>query len=89
MVRSGRGTGAIEAAGGDAFREYSLPDAVLRFKQGFGRLIRRRTDRGAILVLDSRIAGKSYGRVFLGSLPDCRIVKGDTPTVLEELRKFS
>jgi ATP-dependent DNA helicase DinG len=79
---------AIEKAGGDAFMEYSVPDAVLRFKQGFGRLIRRKTDRGTVLVLDNRMTSKSYGRIFLRSLPDCRVVKQSTETVLEELEKF-
>lgn len=60
---------AVEAAGGSAFRELSLPEAVLRFKQGIGRLIRTRTDTGILVVLDPRIAGKSYGKAFLDALP--------------------
>jgi ATP-dependent DNA helicase DinG len=59
----------IEAAGGNAFREYSLPRAVLKLKQGFGRLIRTRTDRGLFCVLDSRMRSRSYGRWFAASLP--------------------
>jgi DNA polymerase-3 subunit epsilon/ATP-dependent DNA helicase DinG len=55
----------------DPFNEYAVPQAVLRFKQGFGRLIRRKTDRGAMVVLDSRIYSKSYGGAFLRSLPAC------------------
>jgi DNA polymerase-3 subunit epsilon/ATP-dependent DNA helicase DinG len=55
----------------DAFSEYAVPQAVLRFRQGFGRLIRRKTDRGAMVVLDSRVTSKSYGQTFLRSLPAC------------------
>jgi ATP-dependent DNA helicase DinG len=62
----------IEQEGGNAFRALSLPKAVLRFKQGFGRLIRRRDDRGDVTVLDARIVQRRYGRVFLEALPDCR-----------------
>jgi ATP-dependent DNA helicase DinG len=60
---------AIRARGGDAFQELTLPDAVVKFRQGVGRLIRTRTDRGLITVLDSRILAKSYGRFFVASLP--------------------
>lgn len=59
----------IEERGGDAFFEDSLPRAVLRFKQGFGRLIRSRDDRGRVVVLDPRIVTKGYGRAFLNALP--------------------
>jgi ATP-dependent DNA helicase DinG len=64
----------LERAGGNAFRALSLPKAVLRFKQGFGRLIRRRDDHGDVTVLDARIVQRRYGRVFLDALPDCRKV---------------
>jgi DNA polymerase III epsilon subunit family exonuclease len=57
----------------DPFNEYAVPQAVLRFKQGFGRLIRRKTDRGVMVVLDQRVFGKRYGTTFLNSLPACRI----------------
>jgi DNA polymerase-3 subunit epsilon/ATP-dependent DNA helicase DinG len=57
----------------EPFKEYALPQAVLRFKQGFGRLIRHKADRGAVVVLDRRIRSKSYGRTFLESLPSCSI----------------
>ena len=50
--------------------------AVIRFKQGFGRLIRSKTDRGAVLVLDKRIKTKSYGKYFINSLPECSKVYG-------------
>ena len=58
------------------FNEYALPQAVLRFKQGFGRLIRARSDRGAIVVLDRRIKSKYYGAAFLRSLPLCAVKSG-------------
>jgi len=64
----------IEAQGGNAFREYSLPRAVLKLKQGFGRLIRTGSDRGLFCVLDSRIRSKSYGRWFAASLPEMQEV---------------
>lgn len=57
----------------DPFNEYAVPQAVLRFKQGFGRLIRRKTDRGVMVVLDQRVLGKRYGATFLNSLPACRV----------------
>ncbi|MCX6025168.1 MAG: exonuclease domain-containing protein [Chloroflexi bacterium] len=60
----------------DSFSEYSLPEAILRFRQGFGRLIRTRTDRGLAVVFDRRILTKSYGRYFTNSLPDCKIEQG-------------
>ena len=56
-----------------AFDEYSVPEAVLKFRQGFGRLIRTKTDRGVVVVLDRRIISKAYGRTFLESLPHCTI----------------
>lgn len=59
----------ITARGGDPFREDSLPRAVIRFKQGFGRLIRSRSDKGRVVVLDSRIVTSPYGRLFVAALP--------------------
>ena len=59
----------IEAQGKSSFSEYSLPEAVLKFRQGAGRLIRSRADRGVIVLLDRRVITKSYGRTFLESLP--------------------
>ncbi|MEM9252500.1 MAG: helicase C-terminal domain-containing protein [Planctomycetota bacterium] len=67
----------IERAGGNAFRDYSLPEAVLKFKQGFGRLIRSQSDRGSVVVLDPRIVTKRYGRAFIDALPDVSIVEHD------------
>jgi ATP-dependent DNA helicase DinG len=60
---------AVAEQGGNPFAELSLPDAVVRLRQGFGRLMRRHDDRGVVLILDSRIVTKSYGSVFLESLP--------------------
>ena len=65
---------AVRAAGGDAFMDYQLPEAVLRFKQGFGRLIRTKDDEGMVVVLDSRILRKRYGQAFLRALPPCRVI---------------
>jgi len=59
----------IEARGGDPFRDFALPQAVIRFRQGFGRLIRSHQDRGVVVVLDGRVVTQRYGQVFLGSLP--------------------
>ena len=59
----------MRAEGIEPFTNYQLPVAVLRFRQGFGRLIRTQTDRGVVCVLDRRIAERNYGRVFLASLP--------------------
>jgi DNA polymerase-3 subunit epsilon/ATP-dependent DNA helicase DinG len=55
------------------FEEYALPQAILRFKQGFGRLIRRKTDRGVVVVLDRRLRSRDYGAAFLRSLPSCTL----------------
>ncbi|MFA4991684.1 MAG: ATP-dependent DNA helicase [Candidatus Omnitrophota bacterium] len=64
----------IKRRGGDAFQEYNLPEAILKFKQGFGRLIRSKKDTGIIAILDSRILTKFYGRQFLNSIPRCDII---------------
>ncbi|MGA2867406.1 MAG: helicase C-terminal domain-containing protein [Verrucomicrobiota bacterium] len=64
---------AIEARGGDSFREFSLPEAILRFRQGVGRLIRTKTDTGIIVVLDNRLLTKQYGQAFLEALPKCPV----------------
>jgi ATP-dependent DNA helicase DinG len=65
---------AVKAAGGSPFGDYQLPEAVLKFKQGFGRLIRSKEDTGMVVVLDSRILRKPYGRIFLRALPECRVI---------------
>jgi len=61
----------IEARGGDAFGEYSLPEAILRLRQGVGRLIRTKQDKGIVVLLDPRVLTKNYGRSFLRALPKC------------------
>ena len=66
---------AIRAAGGNPFYDYQLPQAVTKFRQGFGRLIRSASDTGIVVVLDPRIHTKPYGRVFLESLPDCQRIE--------------
>lgn len=62
----------IRADGGNPFMDYQLPSAIIRFKQGFGRLIRSKTDTGIIVILDSRILSKRYGEKFLAAVPPCR-----------------
>ena len=64
---------AIEARGGNSFSEFSLPEAILKFRQGVGRLIRTKNDTGIVVVLDPRIAQKQYGRAFLEALPKCPV----------------
>jgi ATP-dependent DNA helicase DinG len=64
----------IADQGGDWFGDYSLPCAVLQLRQGFGRLIRTHADRGVVAILDPRLGTRPYGRVFLESLPACRVV---------------
>jgi ATP-dependent DNA helicase DinG len=64
----------IEAKGGNSFSDYSLPEAILKFRQGVGRLIRTKTDQGIIVVLDNRILTKRYGQAFLDALPKCPAV---------------
>ncbi len=66
-------TAHIQREGGNAFAAYQVPNAILRLKQGFGRLIRSTTDRGILAVLDNRISTKSYGRLFMDSLPEYEV----------------
>lgn len=63
----------IEESGGDPFMDYSLPEAVLKFRQGVGRLIRTKTDRGIVVILDPRVLTKRYGQVFLKAMPKCPV----------------
>ena len=63
----------VQERGGDAFTEYSLPEAILKLRQGVGRLIRTKTDRGIIVILDNRIVTKPYGRAFMQALPKCPV----------------
>lgn len=66
----------IKASGGNPFGEYSLPEAILKFKQGFGRLIRSHQDQGSVVVLDSRISKKFYGKKFIAALPSVPVIIG-------------
>jgi len=66
---------AVERAGGNPFMDYSVPEAIIKLKQGFGRLIRSKSDKGIVVILDSRVKTKRYGRMFLDSLPPCRVVE--------------
>ena len=63
----------IRKQGGNPFYDYQLPSAIIKFKQGFGRLIRSKTDTGIVVILDSRVANKRYGRKFLAAIPRCRV----------------
>ena len=78
----------VKARGRDAFREFSLPQAVLKLRQGVGRLLRAVGDRGAVIVLDRRIAARSYGRTFLQSLPPMRRVLGEGADLKDALSAF-
>lgn len=78
----------IQKKGGDPFTEMDVPSAVTKFRQGFGRLIRSKTDRGAVLILDKRTITKSYGSVFINSLPKCKMTVAETEHVLDDLRQF-
>jgi ATP-dependent DNA helicase DinG len=79
---------ALERRGEDPFQGYMLPHAALRLKQGFGRLIRSRLDRGAVVVLDDRLVSKRYGRHLRDSLPDAPLVKGPWDDVRRRLEAF-
>lgn len=79
---------AIEARGGNSFQSYMLPHAAIRLKQGFGRLIRSGSDRGAVLVLDPRLVRKSYGRYLLESLPPAPLATGPWREVHPALLAF-
>jgi ATP-dependent DNA helicase DinG len=72
----------LELEGGNPFHDLYLPEAVLRFKQGFGRLIRRRSDRGIVAVLDPRFLGKGYGRKFQSALPLPVVAVADGPALV-------
>ncbi|MCR5373639.1 MAG: hypothetical protein K6E41_09275 [Solobacterium sp.] len=78
----------IEAEGRSSFKDYSLPMALIRFKQGFGRLIRSDRDSGVFCVLDKRIVEKRYGSSFLQALPEMSKLCGDTDTVAAEIEKW-
>jgi ATP-dependent DNA helicase DinG len=79
---------AVEKNGGNPFMELSLPEAVIKFKQGFGRLMRRSSDRGVVAVLDSRLIKKRYGDLFLQSLPETRTSFTDFSGILRDTENF-
>ncbi len=76
------------ARGANGFYSYALPSAVVRFRQGFGRLIRTREDTGVVVVLDRRLVAKGYGRAFLSSIPAPTFISGPTAEVVEAVRDW-
>jgi ATP-dependent DNA helicase DinG len=79
---------ALEKSGKNPFMELSLPHAVIKFRQGFGRLMRRSKDHGVVAVLDSRLQKKTYGQLFLHSLPETRTSFGDLNNILLDMENF-
>ncbi|MGG1399474.1 ATP-dependent DNA helicase DinG [Bacillus salipaludis] len=78
----------ITQQGGNAFSDYSLPEAILRFKQGFGRLIRTASDRGIVIVFDKRIITTKYGNAFLKSIPAVPVKKGNIDELVEVINEW-
>jgi ATP-dependent DNA helicase DinG len=79
---------ALEQKGGSSFMELSLPEAVMKFKQGFGRLMRRSSDHGVVAVLDGRLLHKHYGKFFLQSIPETRTNFSEFDSVLRGIERF-
>ncbi|MCR4938496.1 MAG: helicase [Treponemataceae bacterium] len=79
---------AIEKRGGNPFMELSVPEAVMHFRQGYGRLMRRSSDQGVVTVLDTRIVKKQYGRIFTESLPESQYCFEPLLSVEKAIRKF-
>jgi ATP-dependent DNA helicase DinG len=79
---------ALEQRGGNPFMELSLPEAVMKFRQGFGRLMRRSSDHGVVAVLDGRLLRKRYGEFFLRSLPETKTCFGDLDAILQRMEDF-
>ena len=79
---------SIEQQGGNPFMLYTVPQAIIRLKQGFGRLIRHRNDRGVVLILDKRVISKRYGRLFLNSLPPARQIKAPASEINQSITAF-
>jgi ATP-dependent DNA helicase DinG len=79
---------ALQRQGKDAFNELVVPRAIIRLKQGFGRLIRAHSDRGAVIIGDERVVRMGYGRRFLQSLPDVEVRSLDTPALVAQLEAF-
>ena len=79
---------ALRADGRNDFYDYMLPHAALRLKQGFGRLIRSRSDRGVVVLMDRRVVEKNYGRYFLESLPPAPVLRGSWEDIMVDVRQF-
>jgi ATP-dependent DNA helicase DinG len=79
---------AIEQSGGNAFMQLSIPEAVMKFRQGFGRLIRGSRDRGVVAVLDGRLIRKYYGRLFLQSLPETKTCFAPSAEIIRAAETF-
>jgi ATP-dependent DNA helicase DinG len=78
----------FERQGLDPFQQYSVPEAVMKFKQGFGRLIRSREDRGVVLICDTRVLTSNYGGVFLDSLPTKSLVYSSREELIAEIKQW-
>jgi ATP-dependent DNA helicase DinG len=78
----------IEKRGGNPFMELSVPEAVIKFRQGVGRLIRRGDDRGTVIVLDRRIYEKRYGRIFINSIPETKRLYENLDTIVNDVHSF-
>ena len=79
---------AVQKRGGSSFMELSLPHAVMKFKQGFGRLMRRSADHGVVVILDSRLHKKSYGQLFLQSLPETKVSFSSLDKIIIDVENF-
>jgi ATP-dependent DNA helicase DinG len=77
----------IEQKQKSSFMHYLVPQAIVKFKQGFGRLIRHKEDRGAIICLDTRVVNKRYGQAFLDSLPTCQTAFVDRSTLVQSIKE--
>jgi ATP-dependent DNA helicase DinG len=78
----------LERRGGNSFMELSVPESVMKFKQGFGRLMRRSSDHGVVVVLDARVIRKPYGKVFLSSLPKTKTCFAELRTIVDKIERF-
>lgn len=78
----------ISAKGGNPFMDFSVPQAIVKFKQGFGRLIRNKQDRGCVICLDPRLITKSYGKLFLNSLPNCQQITTQSTEIYQVMQDF-
>lgn len=78
----------IEKRGGSSFAELSLPEAIIKFRQGFGRLVRKASDTGVVIVLDKRICEKSYGLKFLQSIPETKRLYSSSEEILLAIKDY-